>query len=99
MNYSSVSGKIWSFRKFDNSDLIKFSEIYSLKEITARLLAIRKKSIGDINLFLKPTIKNLLPNPLKLKDMDKLSQWDYIDKYWKYLPPRKKCASPQNIMY
>ena len=71
MNYSSVSGKVWHFKKFNNSDLEKYVENYSLTEITARLLAIRKENIENVDLFLKPTIKNLLPNPLQLKDMDK----------------------------
>ena len=59
MNFSSVSGKNWLFRKFDSSDVTKFTEIYSLKEIVAKLLSIRKKNIEDVNLFLNPKIKNL----------------------------------------
>ena len=47
------------------------SEKYSLNEMVARLLSIRKKNIENIELFLNPTIKNLLPNPLHLKDMNK----------------------------
>ena len=66
---SSVSGKSWIFKKFKNSDIKNFSENYSLNEIVAKLLAIRKDSIDNIELFLNPTIKNLLPNPLQLKDM------------------------------
>ena len=69
MSFSSVSGKNWLFKKFDSSDIIKFSENYSLTEIVAKLLSIRKKNIDNIDLFLNPKIKNLLPNPLHLKDM------------------------------
>lgn len=69
MIFSSVSGKSWVFKKFENSDLIKYTENYSLNETVARLLAIRKKNIENIDLFLNPTIKNLLPNPLQLKGM------------------------------
>ena len=69
MSFSSVSGKNWLFKKFDSSDVTKFSESYSLTEIVAKLLAIRKKNIDNIDLFLNPKIKNLLPNPLHLKDM------------------------------
>ena len=43
MSLSSVNGKNWIFKKFDSSDIKKFSEEYSLNEIVARLLAIRKK--------------------------------------------------------
>jgi len=69
MSFSSVSGKNWLFKKFDSSDITKFSESYALTEIVAKLLSIRKKNIDNINLFLNPKIKNLLPNPLHLKDM------------------------------
>ena len=69
MSLSSVSGKNWLFKKFDTSDITNFSENYSLTEIVAKLLSIRKKNIENIDLFLDPKIKNLLPNPLHLKDM------------------------------
>jgi len=69
MIFSSVSGKNWVFKKFENSDLVKYTENYSLSETVARLLAIRNKNIENIDLFLNPTIKNLLPNPLQLKGM------------------------------
>ena len=71
MKVSSVSGKKWILKNFDSSDVSKFSELYSLSETVAKLLSIRKKNIEDINLFLDPKIKNLLPNPLHLKDMKK----------------------------
>jgi len=70
MNSSSVSGKNWIFKKFDSSDISKFSETYSLSHTTAKLLSIRKAEIENIDLFLDPKIKNLLPNPMMLKDMD-----------------------------
>ena len=69
MNFSSVSGKNWLFKKFNSSDVTKFTENFSLTEIVAKLLSIRKKNMDDIALFLDPKIKNLLPNPLHLKDM------------------------------
>ena len=69
MSFSSVSGKNWLFKEFDSSEITKFSEDYSLTEIVAKLLSIRKKKIDNIDLFLNPKIKNSLPNPLHLKDM------------------------------
>ena len=71
MSFSSVSGKNWLFKEYDSSEVAKFSERYSLTNIVAKLLSIRKKNIDDVNLFLNPKIKNLLPNPLHLKDMSK----------------------------
>ena len=78
MNLTSVSGKNWKFKKFDYIDIKKYSENYSLSEIAAKLLSIRKKSINNIDLFLNPTIKNLLPNPYRIKDMEKAVERTYI---------------------
>ncbi len=69
MNFTSISGKNWLLKSFNNSEIKKFTELYSISEIVAKLISIRKKNINDINLYLNPTIKNLLPNPLQLKDM------------------------------
>ena len=69
MNLVSVSGKNWILKKFNDNDVKKFTDEYALSEITAKLLSIRKKNIDNIDLFLNPTIKNLLPNPFKIKDM------------------------------
>tara|TARA_Y100000590_G_scaffold103595_1_gene117723 strand:- start:2854 stop:4602 length:1749 start_codon:yes stop_codon:yes gene_type:complete len=69
MSSISVSGKNWLFKKYDSIDLLNFTENYSLTEITAKLLSIRKKNIQNIDLFLDPKIKNLLPNPNLIKDM------------------------------
>ncbi len=69
MNLTSVSGKNWILKKFNSSDVIMYSENYSLSETVAKLISIRKKSIENVELFLDPKIKNLLPNPLRLKDM------------------------------
>jgi len=71
MNFTSVSGKNWIFKKFLNTDIQKYSEFYSVSETVAKLLAIRKNKILDINFFLKPTIRDHLPNPFILKDMKK----------------------------
>ena len=84
MSLSSVSGKNWLFKKFDTSDITKFSEDYSLTEIVAKLLSIRKNNIDNINLFLNPKIKNLLPNPLHLKDMK-----NAVDRVYKSIAKRE----------
>ena len=69
MTFASVTGKRWIFKKFDNNDAKKYSEIYFLDEIVCKLLAVRKKNIKNIGFYIEPTIKNLLPNPFRLKDM------------------------------
>ena len=69
MNYSSVSGKNWIFKKYNYEEVKKISEQHFVNETVAKLLSIRKQNIDDISLFLDPKIKNLLPNPSHLKDM------------------------------
>ena len=77
MNSTSVSGKNWIYKKFDTSDVKSISEKYALSEISAKLLSIRKKNIENLDLFLNPKIKNLLPNPLILKDMSSAIERTY----------------------
>ena len=71
MNLTSVSGKNWISKEFNTDDISFFKTNYFLDEIVAKLLSIRKIKKSEVNLFLKPTIKNILPNPFILKDMDK----------------------------
>ncbi len=70
MNFSSVSGRKWRFKNYSDADIKKFSQNYSLSEIVSKLLAIRKKNIENIDFYLNPTIKNILPNPFQIKDME-----------------------------
>tara|TARA_B100000029_G_C17599646_1_gene965336 strand:- start:697 stop:2445 length:1749 start_codon:yes stop_codon:yes gene_type:complete len=71
MNLISVTGKSWILKKFNSTDVSDIAEKFTLTEMAAKLLSIRKKNIDNIDLFLNPKIKNLLPNPSQLKDMNK----------------------------
>ena len=73
MNSVSVTGKNWILKKFDQEKLVYFKDNFSLDEITAKLLVLRNIKKEDINSFLNPLIKNLLPNPNSLLDMEKSS--------------------------
>jgi single-stranded-DNA-specific exonuclease len=70
MNFNAVLKKNWIFKKFDNNQVTKISEKFSLKEITSRLLAIRNINFEEIELFLNPSIKNTMPNPFSINDME-----------------------------
>jgi len=70
MKISSVTGKNWIYKEYNSSDISTFTEKYSLTEIAAKLLSIRKNNIDNLEVFLDPKIKNLLPNPMQLKDMN-----------------------------
>jgi len=71
MMSQSVSGKNWISKEFNSDEIVFFKTNYFLDEIVAKLLSIRKIKKEEIKFFLNPSIKNILPNPFILKDMDK----------------------------
>jgi single-stranded-DNA-specific exonuclease len=70
MKSLSLSGKNWISKEFNSEDIDFFKVNYFLDEIVAKLLSIRKIKKEEVQFFLKPSIKNILPNPYILKDMD-----------------------------
>ncbi len=73
MNLVSVTGKDWILKKFDEEKIVYLKDNFSLDEITAKLLVLRNIKKEDISSFLNPSIKNFLPNPNILLDMEKSS--------------------------
>ena len=71
MNNLSLNGKNWILKKFNEEDVLYLKENFLLDEITSKLLSIRKIKKEDVKSFLNPSIKNFLPNPNSLLDMDK----------------------------
>ena len=71
MNSVSVTGKKWIFKKFDSADVASIKENFFLNEITTKLISIKGIKKEELKNYLDPAIKNLLPNPNVLKDMDK----------------------------
>ena len=71
MNSLSVSGKKWILKKFNQEEISFSKENFFIDEITAKLLSIRNIKKEDIKNFLNPSIKNFLPNPNSLLDMEK----------------------------
>ena len=71
MNSLSISGKNWFLRDFNQDEVTYIKENFSLNEITSKLLSIRKINREDIRSFLDPSIKNFLPNPNILVDMER----------------------------
>ena len=71
MTLNSVLGKNWISKKYNEEIVNTLKDNLSLSEILSRLIAIRKININEVNLFLNPKIKNSLPDPFILKDMDK----------------------------
>ena len=78
MTSLSVSGKKWILSKYNQNDLAFIKETFSLDEITSKLLSIRNIKKEEINSFLNPSIKNFLPNPNNLLDMEKSRLWNSV---------------------
>ena len=71
MNTLSISGKNWILKKYNQEEITFLKDNFFLDEITSKLLSIRKIKKEDIKSFLNPSIKNFLPNPNTLMDMEK----------------------------
>jgi len=74
MNSVSVTGKKWILKNFNNDDVKYIKDNFFLDEITSRIIAIKKIKKEDISNFLNPSIKNIMPNPHVLKDMEKTTK-------------------------
>ena len=70
----SISGKKWILKKYNQQEILYLKDNFFLDEITSKLLSIRKIKKEDINSFLNPSIKNFLPNPDLLVDMEKTTK-------------------------
>ena len=71
MNDNSVLGKNWISKRYNEDQVNFLKENFNLSEIVSKLIAIRNINIEEVKLFLNPKIKNFLPNPFILKDMEK----------------------------
>jgi single-stranded-DNA-specific exonuclease len=71
MNTLSISGKNWVLKKYSQEEILFLKDNFFLDEITSKLLSIRKIKKEDIKSYLNPSIKEHLPNPNTLIDMEK----------------------------
>lgn len=67
---NSVLGKNWTSREIEEYFVVSAVARYGISEVLARILAGMNINIEDIELFLEPKVKHLLPDPFHLKDMD-----------------------------
>lgn len=52
-------------------DALAISQQHGLPELVARVLAARGVTLGEVPVFMDPTLKALMPDPSSLRDMDK----------------------------
>lgn len=67
----SLSGKSWYFATPDQGDVQRLMTAHSIPEMIARILLQLGMTGNDAEDFLNPKLKNLLPDPFILKDMEK----------------------------
>ena len=67
----SCTGHRWVAREYDERIALALSQRFSLPDIIARSLNARGIGLDDAPLFLDPKMRDLLPDPSCLKDMDK----------------------------
>jgi single-stranded-DNA-specific exonuclease len=70
----SLSGRRWTLRDSDDRTAMAISQQLSLPEIVGRVLAGRGIAIEEAARFLAPTLRDHLPDPSHLLDMDKAAE-------------------------
>jgi single-stranded-DNA-specific exonuclease len=69
-NHLSVKGLNWAIRKSDERKLLAIQQKFAVPEIIARCLVSKNIELENIEKYLKPTLKEELPDPLHLIDME-----------------------------
>lgn len=67
----SLSGRRWRIRLTDDRTALALSQRFGLPEVVGRVLAGRGIGLDEAEGFLNPTLRDLLPDPHHLLDMDK----------------------------
>ena len=67
----SLTGRRWLSREGDERLALALSQRLGLPEMVGRVLAARGIGLEEAPSFLNPTLRDLLPDPSHLKDMDK----------------------------
>ena len=71
----SVSGQKWIYQNADENMTELLSQQLGFSYAACRVLAVRGIGLEEAQNFLDPKIKNLMPNPSCLKDMDKTAEF------------------------
>ncbi|MDA0998314.1 MAG: single-stranded-DNA-specific exonuclease RecJ [Proteobacteria bacterium] len=67
----SATGRRWVMAEPDQRMTMALAQSLGVSEIVARVLAERGISLDDAGRFLNPTLRDLLPDPSRFKDLDK----------------------------
>ena len=67
----SFGGRRWQQRRADDREGLAIAQRFGVPELVGRLLAARHVTIDDAAAFLNPTLRELLPDPSRFRDMDR----------------------------
>ena len=67
----SAAGQFWSLNEVDDRQVLALSQRHGLPDIVCRLLAARGIAPDNVAAYLEPKIRDLLPDPSCLTDLDK----------------------------
>ena len=70
-SYISILDSNWKINKYDERESLMISQRHRINPLLAKLLNIRGIKEQEVENFINPTIINNLPDPFKLKDMEK----------------------------
>ncbi len=71
MSKTSVSGKIWEAKNIDERLVYKYINDFEISDLLARILVARNVEEDKMQSFIHPKIRDLLPDPFHLLDMEK----------------------------
>lgn len=68
---NSIMGRAWRLRPFDVLEAQAISQGLNVPDIVGRMLTARGQTFESADSFLNPTLKEMMPDPSIMKDMDK----------------------------
>ena len=70
-DFLSLTNKRWKYKDFDERKAENISQNFGFSYLLAKLFSIRNINISDIDQYINPSLKDHLPDPYNLVDMEK----------------------------
>ena len=70
----SAAGQVWKFRPSDDRLVLAMCQRHAIPDILARVLVARGVALEEVPAYLEPRLRDLLPDPSCLTDMDKAAE-------------------------
>jgi single-stranded-DNA-specific exonuclease len=70
-DFLSLTNKRWKLKNFDERERENISQNFGFSYLLAKLFNIRKINISDIDQYINPSLKDHMPDPYNLVDMEK----------------------------